>query len=70
MTVAPTQPIEPALLNTRQVAQLTGMAPKTIKRWVALGDFPSPASNASNGKYYRWHRSVIVNWLNRQKPRV
>ena len=51
----------PALLTREDVASLLGIAPRTVQRMVASGDFPRPIPITSGRA--RWRRSDIDAWL-------
>jgi excisionase family DNA binding protein len=48
-------------LTTREVAQLLGIGPGTLRRWVRQGTFPRPAR--WNQRVHRWRRSIVEEWL-------
>jgi len=54
-----------SLLNVFEVAELMGVSPQTIWRWVALGNFPEPRRFTK--RTIRWNAESIEKW-NKTKP--
>ena len=57
----------PALLTLDDVATHLKLAPRTVQRMVASGEFPSPIPVSSGRSRWRW--SDIDAWLERQEGR-
>lgn len=56
------------LLTLPQVAALSQMAPRTIRRYVSSGKFPAPLRpNGHNDKGARWVREEVMAWVERLK---
>ena len=49
------------LLSTKQIGQLLGVAPGTIRNWLTQGRFPSPTHVI--GKQNRWDMRVVDAWV-------
>ena len=50
------------LLSVREVARWLGVAPSTVRRYVASGDLPSPIVLGGSGGHaqtHRWRQSAI-----------
>lgn len=62
-------PVAPprAVLTLKEVADELRVAPRTVQRMVADGDFPAPIQLGSNRP--RWLRSEIDAWLEREAAR-
>jgi excisionase family DNA binding protein len=63
----PPSPLPPhlagqAFLSNRQVAALLGVCGKTLRKWVANGQFPRPIVV---GAVYRWRAETVVQFLAR-----
>ena len=50
-----------ALLTRQQVADLIGVVPRTIFRWVLAGQFPKPLHLTN--KTARWRKEDVDAWL-------
>jgi prophage regulatory protein len=55
------------LLRTKDLRAHYGLAPATIYRWIAKGDFPRPIPIGN--KSVAWHREEIEAWR-RTRPRT
>jgi predicted DNA-binding transcriptional regulator AlpA len=53
-------------LGTRQVAQLFGVTPDTVRNWAASNRLPAPARYPT--RRLRWRRSVILKALEDAAP--
>ena len=49
------------MLSLNDVAQLLGIAKRTVHTWRASGELPKP--DLSVGKTVRWWRSTIEHWI-------
>ena len=48
-------------INTNQLAKLTGVTPRTIRRWLSAGTLPRPYR--INSRTLRWEVEEIHEWL-------
>lgn len=60
-------PTPPALLDSRQVADLLGASPRTVVRLADSGRMPR---SFKVGALTRWRRSDLEAWIARGCPRV
>ncbi|CAN5639647.1 hypothetical protein BH11PLA2_BH11PLA2_18140 [soil metagenome] len=49
------------LLSIRRVAELCDVSPKTIRRWLAAGQFPQPVELPNSD--LRWLLPVVEGWI-------
>lgn len=49
------------MLSLKDVAQLLGIAKRTVHTWRASGELPKP--DLKIGKTVRWRRSTIDKWI-------
>jgi len=57
-------PSDDNLLTVKQVAELLGIAPKTLRNRLGRGDGSAPvAVKTSNGYNIRFERSAIADWI-------
>jgi excisionase family DNA binding protein len=54
-----------AYVTAAQVAEQLGVSVKTLRRWVAAGDFPPPISK--RGHVQRWRAKTVEDWGNRRE---
>jgi excisionase family DNA binding protein len=52
-------------LTTREVAQLLGIGPGTLGRWVRQGQFPQPVR--MNRRTLRRRRRLVEDWFDQQQ---
>lgn len=50
-----------SMLSLKDVAQLLGIAKRTLHTWRASGELPKP--DLKIGKTVRWRRTTIENWI-------
>jgi predicted DNA-binding transcriptional regulator AlpA len=57
------------LLTIDQVAEITQLQPRTIRRYVSSGRFPSPCRPNDNksSKGVRWVRAEVMAWVEQLK---
>lgn len=55
------KPTPPDLIDVHAVAELLGISPRTVWRWVERGRLPSPARLSP--VVLRWDRTNLVRWL-------
>jgi excisionase family DNA binding protein len=60
---APVAPLKP-VLTLQEVADLLQIAPRTVQRMAADGEFPAPIRLGSNRP--RWRRADVDAWLERE----
>lgn len=56
-----TSPEPQSMLSLDDVAQLLGIAKRTLHTWRASGELPKP--DLKIGKTVRWRRTTIENWI-------
>ena len=54
-------PEQPALLSINDLAQLIGIAKRTVHTWRASGELPPP--DLTLGKTVRWRATTINTWI-------
>ena len=61
------------LLAQPTVARLIDIAPRTLRRWRDLGDFPPPDKTLFNSKgeayWVGWKRETLLCWIEQQPGR-
>lgn len=61
-------PDEAVMLTLPQVAAISQLAPRTIRRYVSCGRFPAPCRpNGHRCKGARWVRSEVMAWVEQSK---
>jgi len=58
------EPRTDPLLSISTLAQHLDVSPKTVRRWVGVGHFPSPDHRIPGGRM-RWRQSTLELWLER-----
>ncbi len=49
------------LLSLKRVAEMLDVSPKTVRRWIADGQFPGPTHTLPGGNI-RWEERVVEGW--------
>lgn len=55
-------PEPPILLTSKAVAAMLSIGQRTLWRWCSEGAFPAPTFR-HNERVVRWHRQVVVDWI-------
>jgi predicted DNA-binding transcriptional regulator AlpA len=68
----PDEPVAPGpagtgLLRKSQVAEMMGVSPRCLDRWVSTGEFPAPIR--FNNQVVRWDRATIEAWFEEKKEK-
>ena len=54
----------PVWIRTEQVSEMLTVSPRTLKRYVAAGNFPPPIKLTSRTSV--WFEHEVVEWMTRQ----
>lgn len=55
-------------LGIASTAKMVGVSVKTVRRWTAAGNFPTPFVLGPSKRY--WLRSVVAQWLRERGVQV
>lgn len=51
-------------MSTQEVADLLGIVPRTLHRWIESGHFPAPFRlGGSKNSKMKWKRSAVEAWI-------
>lgn len=60
-------PIVPLYMTTREVAELTGLSPATLRWWRACGGKVGPPSITMGTRSVKYRRTSVMTWIAAQE---
>lgn len=59
------------MLGVQEVAEILGIVPRTLARWIEKGHFPAPTKlgGAKNSRM-NWRESTVNNWIAEKEGRA